>query len=281
MTEKVRLKIREDVQTTHIEVTTSSSDVADEGQFIFTQADGDNRTKKQILLRSEQSQKKATEWVANQEPSSMKPSTKEFTKFDGSTTSYSWNEVKANARIGVEQDTDLVLKNLKLKIPGQPHDGVLLTTDGRFSHYTANWDRIIFRDGLLFRKYYGETGIFKYYQNLIPKQLVSEVLQSLYGEFGNYPGITKTKMAEGEKFYYPNMAQLIKEWVISCEQGNKELRINRRLDRPPLRSPNEYITALENKYNMTWCRNYLRPVAMKRLSQVRMFFPLSICLTNI
>ena len=38
-TERVRLKIREDVQTTPIEVTTSSSDVADEEQFFFTQTE--------------------------------------------------------------------------------------------------------------------------------------------------------------------------------------------------------------------------------------------------
>ena len=36
VTEKIRLKIREDIQTTPIEVTTSSSDVADEEQFFFT-----------------------------------------------------------------------------------------------------------------------------------------------------------------------------------------------------------------------------------------------------
>ena len=39
VSEKIRLKIREDIQTTRIEETTSSSDVADEEQFFFTQAD--------------------------------------------------------------------------------------------------------------------------------------------------------------------------------------------------------------------------------------------------
>ena len=62
----------------------------------------------------------------------MKPSIKEFTEIDGNTTSYSLHAIKANARIRVEQDADLVLKNLKLKILGQPHDDVLLTTDRRF-----------------------------------------------------------------------------------------------------------------------------------------------------
>ena len=92
----------------------------------------------------------------------MKPSIKEFTKIDGNTTSYSINGIKASARIRVEQDADLVLKNLKLKILGKPHDDVLLTTHRRFKHYKANEDRIIIKDGPLFRKYYGENGCVKY-----------------------------------------------------------------------------------------------------------------------
>ena len=49
VTEKIHLKIREDVQTTPIEVSTSSSDVADEEQFFFTQTDGQGETEEQIL----------------------------------------------------------------------------------------------------------------------------------------------------------------------------------------------------------------------------------------
>ena len=46
VTERIRLKIREDVQTIPIEVTTSSSDVADEEQFLFTHTDDQNATTK-------------------------------------------------------------------------------------------------------------------------------------------------------------------------------------------------------------------------------------------
>ena len=61
VTEKIRLKIREDVQTTPIETTTSSSDVADEEQFFFGQANGGNEAQEQTLERKKQSQEKATE----------------------------------------------------------------------------------------------------------------------------------------------------------------------------------------------------------------------------
>ena len=153
------------------------------------------------------------------------------------------NGIKANARIRVEQDLDLVLKNMKLKILGQPYDEVLMVTDSRYKNYKANEDRINLKDGLLFRKYFGETGSVKYYQNLIPKQLVIEVLRSLHGEFGKHPGIFKRIIAYREKYYFQKMAQLIREWVMSCEQCIKESRIHRILTRPLL---HEHITAPED-----------------------------------
>ena len=61
----IHFQIREDVQTTPIDVSTSSSDVADVKQFFFTQADGQDETEEDILQRKEQSQKKAAEWVVN------------------------------------------------------------------------------------------------------------------------------------------------------------------------------------------------------------------------
>ena len=246
VTEKIRLKIREDVQTTPIEVTTSSSDVADEEQFFFTHTGNEDETEEQMLQRKEQSREKAVEWVVNQEPSLMKPSIKAFTKIDGNTTAYSLQRIKANARIRVEQVTDLVLKNLKLKILGQPNDDVLLTADRRFKHYKANEDRIILKDGLLLRKYYGDTGNVKYYQILIPNQLVNEILRSLHGDFGRHLGITKTIIANREKYYYPKMVQLISEWVMSCEKCIREIRINPQLTPTPLQNPNEHITAPED-----------------------------------
>ena len=83
-----------------------------------------------------------------------------------------------------EQDVNLVLKNLKLEIFGEPYDEVLLTTDKRLKHYKANEDRIILKNGLFLQKYYGKTGNIKYYQMLIPMQLVDDVLLSLHGECG-------------------------------------------------------------------------------------------------
>ena len=104
---------------------------ADEEQFFFRQADNNGASEQQTLEQKEQSKINAMQWVAEQEPFSLKTRVKDFTKIDGNTTSYSMNRIKANARTRVEQDVDLVLKNMKLKIPSQPHDEVLMMTDSR------------------------------------------------------------------------------------------------------------------------------------------------------
>ena len=246
VTEKISLKIREDIHTIPIEVTTSSSDVADEEQFFFAHADDGKKSEEQTLERKEQSQQNAKQWAAKEKLPALKTSVKEFTKIDGNTTSYSMNGIKANARIRVKQDVDFVLKNMKLKILGQLYDEVLIMTDSRYKNYKANEDRIVLKDGLLFMKYFGETGSVKYYQILIPKQLVKEVLRSLHGEFGRHPGILKTIIGYREKYYFPKMAQLIRERVMSCEQCIRESLIDCSLNCRPLQIPNEHITAPED-----------------------------------
>ena len=64
--------------------------------------------------------------------------------------------IKADAQLRLQKDVDITLKNVKLKIFSQPYDEVLLVTDRRYRHYKANDDRIIFEDGILFRKYGGK-----------------------------------------------------------------------------------------------------------------------------
>ena len=56
-----------------------------------------------------------------------------------------------------------MLKNMKVKFLGQPHDEVLMMTDSRHKNFEVNEDRIILTDGLVFRKYFGETGSVNYY----------------------------------------------------------------------------------------------------------------------
>ena len=112
---------------------------------------------------------------------------------------------------------------MKLKILGQPHDDVLFTTDSRYIHFKANEDRIILKDSLLFRKYFGETGSVKYYQILNRKQFFNEVFRSLHGEFGKHPGVTKIIFAHKEKRFFPKNVAIDREQVFSCEPENQRI----------------------------------------------------------
>ena len=282
VTEKIRLKIREDIHTTTIKVITSSSDVADEEQIFLTRANDGKESEEQTLGRKEQSRQNAKQWAANEESPALKTCVKEFTKIDGNTTSHSMNGIKANTRIRVEQDVDLVLKNMKLKILGQPFDEVLIMTDSRYKSYKANEDRIILKYGLLFRKFFGETSSVEYYQILIPKQLVKEVLRSLHGEFGKHPWIFKTIIAYREKIYFPQKAKLTKEWVMSCQQCIRESRIDHSFTRPPRQNPNEHITAREGAVQIDLVPELPPSGGYGNIvTAMDVFFPLFVCIPDI
>ena len=129
--EELRLKIRENIQTTPIEVTTSSSDVADAEQAFFTLADNQDESEEQTFDWKEQYRQNAKQWVANEEPSSLKTNVREFYKnrrkhyvvFHERNQNKCTNTSRARYRFCFE--------DMKLKIPGQPHDQLLMTTDSR------------------------------------------------------------------------------------------------------------------------------------------------------
>ena len=75
-TEEIRLKIREDIHTTPIEVTTSSFDVADEEHIFFTHADDAKESEEQTLERKEQSRQNSKQWAVNEESPALKKSVK-------------------------------------------------------------------------------------------------------------------------------------------------------------------------------------------------------------
>ena len=52
------------------------------------------------------------------------------------------------------------------------------------------------------------------------------------------------------------MAQLIREWVMSCEQCIRESRIDRSVTCPPLQNPNEHITAPEDAMQIDLVREF-------------------------
>ena len=102
-----------------------------------------------------------------------------------------------------------ILEKMKLKLLGQRHDEVLIKTDLRYKHYRMN-TALILKMAYYSGKKFGKTGGVRYYQILIPRQLVNQVLPSLHEEFRKHPGIAKTEIAHRENYHFPKMAQKIR-----------------------------------------------------------------------
>ena len=98
------------------------------------------------------------------------------------TAVYAFGAIKENARIRNEQDADPILKALKLRLRHEEYDKHLLKTEPRGKNLLRHEERILVKDGVLMRKYYGEDGTVSHHQILIPKHIVPELLSTLHGK---------------------------------------------------------------------------------------------------
>ena len=97
--------------------------------------------------------------------------------------------------------------------------------DNRYQHYCRQMDRLSVTDEIITRHYFDETGAVKYNQVLLPKHLVTELLESLHGKANKHPGISKMLIEIRQKYYYPGIAKIVKKWVQGCEICIKDKRI--------------------------------------------------------
>ena len=118
--------------------------------------------------------------------------------------------------IAVEQHNDIILQQLRLKILKENYSETILIQDNRYQHYCRQMDRLSVIDEIITRQYFDETGSVKYNQVLLPKHLVSELLESLHGKPSKHPGISKMLIEIRQKYYYPGIAKIVKKWVQGC-----------------------------------------------------------------
>ena len=109
-----------------------------------------------------------------------------------------------------------------------------LQQDPRYRHYCRQLDRLSVQDDIILSDYYDETGNIQFHQALLPKHLVSELLQSLHGTANKHPGISKMLYEIRQKYYYPGIAKMVKNWVQGCDICIKDKRIKNTLITPEL-----------------------------------------------
>ena len=142
--------------------------------------------------------------------------------------------------MAIEQQNDLILHQLRLKLQKEEYSETILQQDSRYRHYCRQIDRLSVQDDIIFRDYYDETGSVQFRQALLPIHLVTELLQSLHGSANKHPGISKMLHEIRQKYYYPGIAKIVKKWVQGCETCIKDKRINNALITPELLSLPEW-----------------------------------------
>ena len=87
----------------------------------------------------------------------------------------------------VEQNNDTILQQLRLKILEQDYSETTLLRDNRYQHYCRQLDRLSITGEIITRQYFDETRSVKYNPVLLPKHLVTELLESLHGKINKHP----------------------------------------------------------------------------------------------
>ena len=236
--EKVQLKLRDDILTAPIEVNLQSSDVADEEQLFFL-PDEEEESEQEIFARKALSKQRAND----EHEKDLSTKVTEVIKISLNSAVYAFKE---NARIRNEQDADPLLKALKQRVSHEEYDKHLLKTEPRGRHLLRHEERIIMKDGVLMRKYYGEDGSVTHNQVIIPKHLVPELLSTLHGKTNKHPGIAKMIQECRAKYYFPGLARKIRAWVTSCPDCIANKRIDTRQIRPKMLSNTEFTLGPED-----------------------------------
>ena len=171
--EKLKLRIREDISTTPIELNVQSAGVTEEEQIFYT--DDDEETEEQIWKRKQDARSNPT----NQPPDILLDhlSTHDNTQFQ----TQALQKLAKPTTMAIEQQNDLILHQFRLKLQKEVYSETILQHDSRYRHYCRQIDRLSLHDDIIFRDYYDETGSVQFRQALLPKHLVTELLQSLHG----------------------------------------------------------------------------------------------------
>ena len=227
--EKIILKIREDIPTKPVEVNIESTGIAQEETVFFDPTDQLETTEKELCKRKEE----ARNAIPN-DPPVIKVSCYYANDLHKDTTNVNIAQLTKPSRILIEQDSDPTLLNFKQEMLGLPFDGQILLNDARYMHYSTNKRRIIIKDDILYRQYYNDIGEVSHLQVILPGQLLKVLLQSLHGTAGKHRGISKMMQEIRQKYYFPSIATYVRNWVRDCEKCIQDKRINKTRITPEL-----------------------------------------------
>ncbi|XP_072293407.1 uncharacterized protein [Eucyclogobius newberryi] len=99
------------------------------------------------------------------------------------------------------------------------------------------WDRLVEREGILYRKIFRPDGGEAVFQLLLPVTMIEEVLTQVHNDHG-HQGVERTLALLRVRCYWPGMSKAVSQWCRQC------IRCQTAKDsRPPARAPMGHLLA--------------------------------------
>ena len=137
----------------------------------------------------------------------------------------SWLEGKTSSALHKLQEEDPSLSVLvKKKVAGEdrPKWAELSSLDGDLKHYWSQWDRLLVKDNLLYRQWFGPSQTQPILQLVLPMCLRKEVLSLLHEQkCSGHFGIRRTIGRLQRWCYWAGYKQDVRDWCMKCEKCRK------------------------------------------------------------
>ena len=241
---KLEMAFRKDIHTKAIEVNIQSSGIVEEKQIYVLP---DEEIDENQLWEEKQNIRNQAQIETHNEPENTVSELQQFHKPTSGLISCSSGYFKDIVGIRLEQNNDIVFRNLRQTLEGNPFDENELASDYRYQHYLQNTTRIEIKQEVLTRKYYTDT---------FTNPILEEFLQALHGHNSNHPAISKMIQEARQKYYYACMDKYIKQWVSYCQVCIQAKRINNDLLRTELLKCPEWDLGPEDILQMDILPNF-------------------------
>ena len=158
--EKLEIRLQNDIQLKAIEVNIQLSGIVEEQIYILPEDELDGNK----LWEEKQNVRNQAQTETHNDPENNGTELQQFHKPTIGLNTCSEGHFRDNASIRLEQNNDIVLRNLRSKIEGNPFDENDLASDYRYQHYLQNITRLEIKQAVLKRKHYTYTGTTSQYQ---------------------------------------------------------------------------------------------------------------------
>lgn len=132
-----------------------------------------------------------------------------------------------------EKDIDIVTAKKWIQDTSKPSDAEYLNFEQ--TKYLKQFDRLLVKGSILYRKFFDNTGNVQVNQMVVPKQLRKELLFRIHNtKFKAHLGITKTAIEFRKKFYFPGFSEYVVDYIRNCETCLQVKPVKSAYQKPPL-----------------------------------------------